>query len=84
MKKKVHEIIQDANLHPKLRAEVGELRGAMVEASEKVPLPKRFKVLPMLSSPSMVIVDKLTKRSTQVPLYAYGAVRKVLAELFKD
>lgn len=82
MKKMIHEIISDTRANPRLRKQVGELRGSMVVQAEKTKLPTRFSVRPSLSQPSMIITDSTTKKFTVVGLFAYGAVRQVLHELF--
>jgi len=71
----------DGLLAPALARQLGSLRGGMVEAAEKAPLPARFSAVPHPDRPAMVVVDELTGRSSTVPLYAYGAVRAALTDL---
>jgi hypothetical protein len=76
MRKKtmVHEIVSDTQKNPELRKQLGELRGAMVVAANKTPLPAHFKVTPDLFNPSMRISDTRTDKAVLVPLFAYREV----------
>lgn len=82
MKNKIHKVSSDKNLNPRLAKQIGSLRGCMVGAAEKNKLPKRFKVTPHPDHPRMIIKDTTSGRETIVPLFAYGAVREALMELF--
>lgn len=72
----------DDGCSPYARRAIGELRGSMVVAAEGHPMPDRFSAVPDPDSPAMVICDEATGRSTVVGLYAYGAVREALHNLF--
>lgn len=84
MSRKPIAISGDERLNPALAAQVGSLRGGMVEAAERFALPARFSAVPHPDRPAMVLVDEQTGRSTIVSLYAYGAVRETLTALFGD
>jgi hypothetical protein len=58
------------------------LGGMMTDAAEKNELPERFRVTQQPGNPSVFIIDTTTMRTTIVPLFAYGAVRKTLNDLF--
>lgn len=77
-----HEIASDARKSPQLREELGSLRGGMVQAAEKRPLPARFTAQASPTRPSYTITDSETGKSATVPLFAYGEVREALASLF--
>lgn len=79
---KPHHITTDDRMNPALKAEIGGLRGGMLGAAEKVNCPDRFTMTPDPDNPAMFITDTTTGRKARVSLYAYGAVREVLAELF--
>lgn len=72
----------DARLNPDLALQLAGLRGGMVAAAEREPMPERFSAVPHPDRPAMVIVDENTGRSTTVGLYAYAETRRVLRELF--
>lgn len=84
MSTKKHAITSDARLNPRLKAEVQTLRGGIVAAANQRPLSKRFVVEAVASAPSMKITDLTTRKSAEVPLFAYGEVRDVLTTLFPD
>ena len=75
-------VSSDNRLNPALAAEVGGLRGGMLAAAEARPLPARFSAVPHPDRPAMVVVDEQTGRSTTVGLFAYGALREALTDLF--
>ncbi len=77
-----YAISADSNLHDKLKDELQTLRGAMVGAAEQFPLPARFRAEPHPDRPAFVITDSLTGRTATVSLFAYGATRQALNELF--
>ena len=74
----------DDALNPTLAAELGGLRGGMLAAAEARPLPARFSAVPHPDRAAMVVVDEQTGRSTTVGLFAYGALREALTDLFPD
>lgn len=76
------KISNDERLNPVLKDQVQGLRGAMVDQAEKNQLPERFTVKQHKDLPRMIIEDQETGRSTEVPLFAYGEVRRTLSELF--
>jgi hypothetical protein len=82
MSQRKHHIDSDRDANPALAAELGTVRGSMCDAAEKFPIPNRFDVIPCEDSPRMIIRDKQTGREARVPLYAYGAIRAALSELF--
>lgn len=57
------------------------LSGMIAVAAERNPLPERFFTLPA-AGPAVYVHDKQTGRRAEVPLFAYGEVRRVLSELF--
>lgn len=78
------KITTDAGLNPKLANEVQGLRGMMLGAATKNPLPDRFVVEPHASRPAMIITDTVTGKTSTVPLFAYGEVRATLTDLFGE
>jgi hypothetical protein len=54
----------------------------MVGAAETFPLPSRFQTEAHPDRPAIIITDATTGRQATVSLYAYGATRQVLNELF--
>lgn len=74
----------DARLSEPARREIGEARGSMVDAAERLPLPSQFSAVPCPEGPAMIVCDEVTGRSARVSLYAYGAVRTALTDLFGD
>jgi hypothetical protein len=75
-------IAKDVERDPHLARQLGELRGAMHAAAERTPLPERFDAIPHPLEPAMTLIDTETERYTVVPLFAYGAVRQALHDLF--
>ena len=71
-------------MNPALRADISEVRGSIIDAAEKIPMPARFTVAPSLHSPSVIVTDSETGRSVQVPLFGYGVVRETLTGLFGE
>lgn len=80
---KKHIISSDSKLNPVLKEEVTSLRGGMLAQAEKNQLPSRFEVQSHKEFPSMIIRDRKSGNITEVPLFAYGEVRRVLNDLFK-
>lgn len=74
----------DEDTHPEWQRRIGEMRGGMVGAAERHPMPDRFSAVPDPDSPAMIICDEATGRSHSVGLYAYGAVREALQALFGE
>jgi hypothetical protein len=60
------------------------LSKSIVTAAEVTPLTDRFGVVEHATRPAMIVVDRMTGKATTVSLYAYGAVREALTELFGD
>jgi hypothetical protein len=79
---KKHNIKSDERLNSELQNEAGILRGMIVESAEKNDSSKRFTYIKNENNPSMIIVDNETGKKSEVSLYAYSDVRKVLNELF--
>ncbi len=79
-----HAIKSDNRLNPQLRAEVQGLRGAITSQAESVQLPRRFVATPSTLKPEIAIRDTVTGKLAHVPMFAYGEVRRVLAELFSE
>lgn len=75
-------VTADERLHPRLKDQLQSLRGAMVGAAETFPLPRRFQTEAHPDRPAIIITDAATGRQASVSLYAYGATRQVLNELF--
>ncbi len=73
----------DRRVAPALARRLGEVRGGMVAAAEAHPLPPGLSARPT-GHPRVEIAHPSTGRSVEVGLYAYGAVRKALGELFPD
>ncbi len=71
------------SLHRQFGADAPKvLRNMIADAGDKRPLPERFLVKNVDGQPAMRIVDTETSRDTVVPLFAYGAVRQALDDLF--
>ena len=64
------------------KEEVKHLRSLLRTEAEKITLANRFQTWE--NGCGAVILDLKTMRSTEVPLYAYSQVRKVLETLFRD
>lgn len=67
-------------MNKELEKEVKGLQGGMVGAAERYPLPNGYTVEPNERGSGMIITAPNGK-SSEVGLYAYGNVRKVLTEL---
>lgn len=80
---KKHSISSDEKSNPVLKEEITSLRGGMLAQAEKIELPSRFEVESHKERPRMIIKDKETGKVTEVPIFAYGEVRKALHDLFK-
>lgn len=80
---RIHRTRTDARLNPALQEQVGTLRGSMLDAAERHPLPPGFVVEPM-DRPSARLVHEESGRSHVVPFYAYSAVRKAFSEMFPE
>lgn len=76
------KISSDNRLNSVLKKELSTMRGVMVIQAETLPLPRRFKVEPSKHNPTIFITDTTSKKTVEVPLFAYGEVRKALASLF--
>ena len=76
------EISGDRYMNEDLRREIIPLRGSIVAAAERLPVPSRFEVRPHPDASAIVITDAATGREITVPLFAYGEVRRVLDGLF--
>ncbi len=66
--------------HPEIKEEVKHLRELVRTQAEKITLADRFQTWE--DGYKVVILDLKTMRSTEVSLYAYSQVRKVLETLF--
>lgn len=80
-KTRINNSMDDRMSEP-VRKEMGEFRGVMVDCAEKSAMPDHFSAVPHPDRPAMIIVDERTGRSATVSLYAYGAVREALNDLF--
>lgn len=78
-----HTISTDSNLSKSLKEEVTSLRGGIVGQANKNKIPSRFEVEMHKDLPRAIITDAETHKSIEVPLYAYGEVRKVLNCFFE-
>ena len=67
-------------LHLEIKEEVKHLRKLARTQAEKITLADRFQTWE--DGYKVVILDLKTMRNTEVPLYAYSQVRKVLETLF--
>jgi hypothetical protein len=72
----------DANLNPAARDRLQSLPGAMASSAEQQPIPPRFTAESDPNRPAFIITDTETGRQATVPLFAYGAARAMLVELF--
>ena len=66
-----------------INSEVEILRNSLVQLCEQKTLSSRYKVSSNHGKTFMTIVDTHTGRKSDVPLYAYSAVRQTLKELFE-
>ena len=57
-------------------------RTALRRYAEEQPIPARFSVAPSADLLVYEIIDTSSLRSSEVPIFAYKAVRKALYELF--
>jgi len=78
------QIKSDEKLNPELKKQIQETRSVILEQATKIEMPSRFKSEKSNSSPTMIITDTTTNRKADVPLFAYGNVRKVLSNLFSS
>jgi hypothetical protein len=79
-----HKLSRDST-RPEHAIETAKLqlvRGAIVAQAERVSLPARFEVVLAVDRPQGIITDLETGRQAPVPLYALGAVCKLLQALF--
>lgn len=74
----------DKHLNPRLADEVAGVRGALSQAAERVPIPRRFEVVDHPDRPAVIIVDTVTGRSVEMGLCDYYGARVLLATLFPD
>lgn len=72
----------DDHRSPEGRQLIGEMRGGMLAAAEANPLPDRFSAVPHPDRPAMIVCDEVTGKSCTVGMFAYGAVRQALTDLF--
>jgi hypothetical protein len=77
-------IKSDDDCNPQLKEELGGLRGAMVGAANKIPMPERFVAVPAEDSPSMIITDTETGRTLTVGLCDYHGARHALNAFFGE
>lgn len=75
------DIDNNSKLNPTLRDELGFLRGGMIRAAERTPMPNRFSAEAHDSRPAVVVTDAHTGRKTTVALCNYQGVRQALNEL---
>ena len=78
------EVADDRIMEPALREEVIGLRGSIVAAARRTPLPDRFTERPHGERPAWIITDQETGREATVPLFAYAPARELLAALFGE
>jgi hypothetical protein len=76
------KISTDEKLNPRLRGHVQTLRGSMVEALNKNPLPQRFTQTEHPDQPAVIIKDSVTGRELTVGLCDAHGARKALAAFF--
>lgn len=74
----------DDTKSPALASQLQGIRGGMVGAAEKMPLPSRFAVTPCTDAPRLTIRDIETGRETTIGLCDYYGARKVLGDLFGE
>lgn len=77
-------VVTHMTLNGERKSDVTSLRGGIVGAAEKNPLPARFEVEYSATHPRVIISDKQTGRKVEVPLFGYGVVREVLNTLFGE
>jgi hypothetical protein len=65
-----------------LRKQVKGLQAGIMGAAEQNPLPQRFTVDPVSGKPFVRIHCLSTGKLAEVPLFAYGEVRKVLSAFY--
>ena len=79
-----HPISMDKTKNRSLQMQMGSLRGCLVDTANKLPLPSRFTVDKCNDTPDMSITDTISGKVAIVPIYAYGAVRRALNDLFPN
>jgi hypothetical protein len=81
-RKRTYRVTADASLHPVLQGDLAALRGGMLGAAEKHPLPSRFTVRPDADAPRILVADTQTGRTSLIGLCDYYGVRQLLHDLF--
>ena len=76
-----HFISTDKHLNPELKKQVSELRGSILGQAEKNTIPDWIMATPCKNQPSIIIANLHNGHNFECPLFAYGQVRKALAEL---
>ena len=76
------KIKSDERLNSQLQKEVCELRGLIIKNNKYHS--KRFVAVSSTKTPSRIITDTDTGKTTEVSLYAYSEVMKALKELFDE
>lgn len=80
---RIHRTRADSHKNPELAEQLGAMRGTMADAAEANPLPAGFRAEPT-DRPAFRILHEASGRSHVVGLYAYGATRNAISDLFPD
>jgi hypothetical protein len=83
-RRRKYPVTADESLHPVLQHQLAMLRGGMLGAAEKSPLPARFTTRPDADRPAIFITDTRSGRSTLVGLCDYHGARQALHDLFAE
>jgi hypothetical protein len=76
------KIKSDERLNKELQKEVQDLRELIIKNNKNNS--ERFIAKKSTEMPRMIITDTETGKTTEVPLFAYSDVMKVLKELFEN
>jgi len=60
--------------------EIRALQDSIARKAKEIPVPERF-IVENLDN-GVIVIDTITGRYAEVPLYAYGPVRYLLTRLF--
>lgn len=79
-----HTIASDIDASPMMRRALQVRRGSMVEVAEMQVTSNRFRFIPMEAKPAFIVVDKVTGKESEVSIFAYAQLRRILGELFPE
>jgi hypothetical protein len=83
-RRKLFNVRPDQKFSPENQRKIGRIRGGMVDAAERNPLPARFVVRQHEFKPHVIILDRETGQEASVALCDYYGARKLLNDLFGE